>query len=347
MIGLTRRRFTNLALGTGAAALAKPAVLRAQAAIELRLSHYLPPLHGIHTQFIEPWARELERRTGGAVKVTIFPGTAALGNVARQYDQVAAGIVDIAHGLSGLPRGRFPRTSVIDMPFLTPDAGVATWTLWALFPDHLAEEYRDVKVLALHAHNGGLIHTRNKPVRVMADLKGLRIRTPSPAVSSMLEYLGAAPVGLPPGQVYENLQKGAIDGTAFPWDPIDSFKLAEVLTHHLDARAYTVSFFFIMNRRKYDGLPAEIRAVIDDISGDRLIPRFGNWWNEWDRPGIEAAKARGNVITPLTPEERAAWVAALEPMIDGWLGGLEKDGVPNARAIYAQAQALVSRFENG
>jgi hypothetical protein len=58
-------------------------------------------------------------------------------------------------------------------------------------PKYLAEEYSQVKVLALHAHNGGLIHTRGKLVRTMDDLKGLRIRTPSPAVSSMLEHLGA------------------------------------------------------------------------------------------------------------------------------------------------------------
>lgn len=343
---LTRRQFGAAALAAGGI-IGAPAILRAQGAMELKLSHYLPPVHGIHTDFLEPWAKELESRTDGALKVSIFPGTAALGNVAKQYDQVRAGVVDIAHGLSGIPRGRFPRTSVIDMPFLTPNADVATRTLWALYPDHLAQEYREVKVLALHAHNGGVIHTRGKPVRTMEDMRGLRIRTPSPAISSMLEFLGAAPVGLPPGQVYETLQKGAIDGTVFPWDPVASFRLAEVLTHHLDARAYTVSFFFVMNKRRYDGLPAELRQVIDDMSGDALVGKFGPWWNAWDQPGLEAAKARGNTIASLSDEERAKWVEALGPMIDGWLAGLEGEGIGNARGIYEEAQALVGRFSKG
>lgn len=343
MAKLTRRQFGAAALAAGSV-IGAPAILRAQAAMELKLSHYLPPVHGIHTDFLEPWARELESRTDGAIRVSIFPGTAALGNVAKQYDQVRAGVVDIAHGLSGTPRGRFPRTSIIDMPFLTPNADVATRTLWALYPDYLAEEYREVKVLALHAHNGGLIHTRDRAVATMQDMRGLRIRTPSPAISSMLEFLGAAPVGLPPGQVYENLQKGAIDGTVFPWDPVASFKLAEVLSHHLDARAYTVSFFFVMNRRRYEGMPDDLRQVVDSISGDALVGRFGPWWNTWDGPGRAAAEARGNMITVLPEEERARWVGALAPMIDAWLAGLEGEGIGNAREIYAEAQALVDRL---
>ncbi|HEX6978235.1 MAG TPA: TRAP transporter substrate-binding protein [Alphaproteobacteria bacterium] len=317
----------------------------AQQTIELKVSHFLPAVHGIHTDFIEPWARELERRTNNKVKVTVFPGGSSFGDVARQYDQVKAGVIDIAHGLHGIPRGRFPRTSVIDLPFLTENADVATRTLWALYPKYLKEEYPGVKVLALHAHNGGLIHTREKQITQLADLKGLRIRAPSPAVQMMLEYLGATPVGLPPGQVYENLQKGAIDGAVFPWDPVASFKLAEVLKYHLDARTYTVSFFFVMNQRKYDSLPADVKQAIDAISGDALIPKFGPWWNKWDQAGLDQAKARGNVIVRLSDEERNRWRDALTPMTEAYLKSIEDQGVKNVREIYDEARRLVAQFE--
>jgi TRAP-type C4-dicarboxylate transport system substrate-binding protein len=343
MPAIARRQFGAGLLASGAM-LAAPSILRGQGVIELKLSHFVPATHGMHTQFLEPWARDLEQRSDGALRIQVFPGTAALGNVTKQYDQVLAGVTDIGYGLPQIPRGRFPRTSVIEMPFLTPDAGVATRTLWALLPKYLAEEYSQVKVLALHAHNGGLIHTRGKLVRTMADLEGLRLRTPSPAVSSMLEYLGATPVGLPPGQVYESLQKGAIDGTVFPWDPVHSYKLAELLTHHLEARAYTVPFYFVMSMRSYEGLPDDLRTLIDEASGDALIPKFGAWWDGWDRPGREAALARGNTITELSPEERSAWIATLQPMIEGWLDGLEDDDVANAREIYAEAQRLVALY---
>jgi TRAP-type C4-dicarboxylate transport system substrate-binding protein len=308
MPAIDRRQFSAGLLASGAV-LGAPSILRGQGVTELKLSHFVPPSHGMHTQFLEPWAREVEQRSDGALRIQVFPGTAALGNVVRQYDQVLAGVTDIGYGLTGMPRGRFPRTSVIEMPFLTPDAGVATRTLWALLPKYLAEEYSQVKVLALHAHNGGLIHTRDRLVRTMDDLKGLRIRTPSPAVSSMLEYLGAAPVGLPPGQVYESLQKGAIDGTVFPWDPVHSYRLAEVLTHHLEARAYTVPFYFVMNKGSYERLPDELRTVIDEASGDALISRFGRLWDEWDRPGREDAIAR-RTRSP-SSARRSAWPGSL------------------------------------
>ncbi len=326
----------GLALGGGAAS----------AETTLRLSHFLPPVHGIHTDFIVPWTEAIEECTGGEVTFEVFPGGTQLGNVARQQEQVLAGVVDVAHGLTGIPRGRFPRTSLVDLPFLTDDAGAASEALWAIFPEHLAPEYEGLKVLALHAHNGGLIHTRETPVRAPSDLEGLRIRTPSPAISMMLEEVGAVPQGMPPGQVYENLQKGVIDGTVFPWDPVASFRLDEVLNHHTDAGAYTVSFFFVMNERSYDRLSDEAKACIDEHSGGALVSKFGDWWDAWDAPGRTAAVARGSTIIELGEEERDAWRAALQPVHERYIAGLEGDA-PDARQVYEALKAAIAAHEGG
>src|SRR3546814_9651886 len=89
----------------------------------------------------------------------------------------------------------------------------------------------------------------------------------------------------------------------FPWDPINSFRLFEVTKYHLDARSYTASFYFVMNKKKYDSLPADVKTAIDDTTGDALAVKFGDWWNAWDAPGLEAARKKGNVITSLTRSE--------------------------------------------
>ncbi|RED45761.1 TRAP transporter substrate-binding protein [Aestuariispira insulae] len=323
-------------LGTGAAA---------AETIQLKLSHFLPSSHPTQKDFLEPWAKELEQRTGGKVKIEIYPAGSAFGHVAKQYDQVRAGVVDIAHGLTGFPRGRLPRTLIMDLPFLAKSSDAASRTLWELYPEYLAEEYKGLKVLALHAHNPGLIHTRGKQVKTIDDLKGLRLRTPSQAISMMLEQLGATPVGLPPTQVYENLQKGVIDGNVFPYEAVHGFKLFEVLDYHLDAKAYTTSFYFVMNEKKYNALPDEVRAVIDDISGESLVAKFGPWWNEWDKPGIEDIKAKGNPITTLDDAQRAEWRKQLQPTIDGYLDAAEKAGVGNAREIYDAAVDTVAKYD--
>lgn len=330
--------------GATLAAFALPA---SAADITLKLSHFLPDKHGIHQDFLAPWAKELEEKTGGKVAVEIYPVNTAFGNVAKQMDQVRAGVVDIAHGLAGIPRGRMPRTSVMDLPFLVQDAGTATHTIWDLYKEGLLKgDYQGVKPLALHCHNAGLIHTVNTPVRLPADVKGLRLRTPSPATSAMIQDLGGTPVGMPPTEVYENLQKGVLDGTIFTWDAAAAFRLNEVVKYHTDARAYTTCFYFVMNQRTYDGLPADVRQAVDSISGDALIPKFGPWWDKWDQRGLDEAKANGHEIISLTAAERAEWQKALQPTIAEWLKRLKADeGVDNAQAIYDRAQELVQKYE--
>jgi len=313
--------------------------------IELKLSHFLPASHPTQKDFLEPWAAELERRTHGQVKVSIFAAGSAFGHVAKQFDQVKAGVVDISHGLTGFPRGRLPRTLIMDLPFMVKSSDAASKTLWNLYPEYLKEEYRGLKVFALHAHNPGLIHTREKQVNTMDDLKGLRLRTPSLAISMMLKQLGATPVGMPPTQVYENLQKGVLDGNVFPYEAVHGFKLYEVLDYHLDAKAYTTSFYFVMNEKKYNSLPVDVRAVLDDMTGTSLVAKFGPWWNEWDKAGIADINQKGNSITTLSDEQRQQWRTTLQPTIDQYLSDLEEHGIKNAREIYAKAQQFVAQYE--
>jgi TRAP-type C4-dicarboxylate transport system substrate-binding protein len=311
----------------------------------LKLSHYLPSVHGIHTDFIVPWTEDVSACTDGEVQFEIYPGGTQLGNVARQQEQVLAGVVDIAHGLHGIPRGRFPRTSLIEVPFMVDDAGIASETLWEVHPDHLAPEYEGLKVLALHAHNGGLIHTADTRVETMEDMEGLRLRTPSPAVSQMLEALEAVPQGLPPGQVYESIQKNVIDGTVFPWDPVKSFGLNEVLNYHLDAGAYTVSFFFVMNERRYQSLSETAQACIDKYSGASLVGKFGDWWDKWDAAGRREAEQAGDVITHLSREERKRWREALQPMREDYVAQIgDRVGKDEAQAIFeAMRETIVEK----
>jgi TRAP-type C4-dicarboxylate transport system substrate-binding protein len=323
---------------------ASPGSAFAADVIELKLAHYLPTVNGLHSEFMEPWARELEACTKGKVKVTIYPGGTQLGNPTKLYDSVRAGVVDIAHGLTGVPAGRFERTRIADLPFLFTSSDSLTRTLWELYPNYLAQEYPGVKMLALHGPNPAQIHTATKSVKTPDDLKGLRLRSTTTAVKLMFEALGATPVGLPAGQVYENIQKGVIDGTGFTWDTMVAFNLAEVTKHHLDAKLYEVSMWFAMNEKTYNALPADVRNCVDKLSGDNLIPKFGPWWNKWDKAGYDRVVAEGHEIVTLDDKQRAEWAKRLEPMVNDYLSGLEKKGVTNAREIYAQMKEKAAKY---
>jgi TRAP-type C4-dicarboxylate transport system substrate-binding protein len=341
---LSLRSFVVPVVLAATAAFALPA--SAQEKIELKFSHFLPTTHTLHFEFAEPWAKEVEKRTNGKVVVRVFPATSSLGNVANQVDQVRAGVVDIAMGLHAFPRGRFPRTQIAELPFLFETADAASKTLWALYPKYLKDDqgYQGLRPLALHAHNGGLIHTRDRKVAKMEDLSGLRIRTPSAPITEMIKFLGGTPVGLPPGAVYENVQKGVIDGFVFPWDPLNSYKLAELTKFHLDARAYTVPFFVLMNEKKYQSLPADVRKVIDETTGQTLVNRLGTVWDHADDLGREAAKKAGSTLTALSKEERERWVTTLAGQLNRQILELENGGVKNAREIYLEMQKANERF---
>lgn len=332
------------AAGLAAAMIAKPAIA---SGITLKMSNYLSPKHGFTADFMAPFAAELEERTDGAVKVKLYDATSAFGKIDRQADQVRAGVIDIALGLNGIPRDRFPASSVVEMPFLVKTAEEGSRALWDLYKEGLlGSEYDNFKVLGLFTFNGGLIHTVNTPVRTLDDLKGLRLRTPSPAVSAMLEYLGASPVGLPPVAIYEYLQKGTLDGAVTTWDMVGAIKANELLNYHTDAKAYTAGFHILMNKAKYASLPDDVRVVFDDMTGDNLVAKFGDWWNKWDSPGLKDAQARGNEIITIDDATRAEWAKSLEPMITSYLGGLKDMGVNDPIALYARAQELVTKYSD-
>ncbi|MDC0948796.1 TRAP transporter substrate-binding protein [Gammaproteobacteria bacterium] len=341
-VHFTRRGVLTAMGATSVVALAGQA---SAAEVTLKLSNYLPPMHGFTSSFMAPWAQEINERTNGAVAVELFDATSAFGKIDRQADQVRAGVIDISLGLNGIPRDRYPSAAIIEMPFMVEDAGAGSKALWQLYKDGaLGSDYEDFKVLGLFTHHGGLFHTVDKPVHTLDDLAGLRMRTPSPAVSAMLEAVGASPVGMPPSAIYENLQKGSLNGVVTTWDLVGAIRANELLKFHTDARAYVAGFHVLMNQRKFDGLPTEIRDVLEDMTGDNLVAKFGGWWDAWDARGKNDAIERGNEIITIDSETRAEWLERLQPMIDGFLASMADQGVADPQALYARTQELVAGF---
>jgi TRAP-type C4-dicarboxylate transport system substrate-binding protein len=305
--------------------------------VSLRISHYMPPEHGTHADFIEPWARALERRSEGAITATIYDGTTQLGLLAKQHDQVLRGEVDVAHSPGHLPQGRFPRTAIVGMPFLADTAATGSRLLRHLLPRYLAAEYGDFKVLALHADAGGLLHTRDRPIERFEDLAGLRIRTPNKLISDMVASLGGIPVPLAPPDINAALRSGAIDAAAMPWDVVLYTGSDQFLRYHLDNRLYVSPLYFVMNRARYDALPRDLQQAVDDVSGDALMGRFGDWWKRWEKPGVEAVLAQGHTITRLQESERRRWQEVVQPVIDHRLDALAAEGI-DAVEIYRAAR---------
>jgi len=311
--------------------------------IILKFSHFLGPTSFFQLDVVEPWAKELEAKTGGRVKLELHNGSSPLGKVTEQATQVKDGTVDIALGLRGAEGDRFLGSSIIELPFLVPDALRGSRALWALYSDGtLADEYKDYKVLALFVHNPGLIHTSSKRVVNLSDLKGLRLRSPNKTVSAALEYVGAVPVLLQVNDVMPAVKDNKIDGIVTNWgNPLHGFN--DYMKNHTDTRFYTSAFFIVMNRTKYDSLPADIRSAIDSMSGETWSAQFGPLWDKWDKPVRDGAAAPGHEVIVPDDATMAGWREGLRPVTDRYLDELTAKGFAGAREIYARLVSMLGR----
>ncbi len=315
----------------------------AQAQTVLKLSHFLGPTSFFEIDFAQPWAKELEARTNGAVKVEIYNASSPYGDVTKQATQVKDGTIDIALGLRGAEGDRFPRSSIIELPFLVRDAASGSRALWKLYQDGaFGPEFQDYKLLALCVHNPGLIHTASKRITVPADLQGVRLRAPNKAVAAALTAVGATPAILQVNDVMPAVKDGRIDGIVTNWgNPLPNFNDAMKL--HTDIAFYTSVFFVVMNKQKFDSLPPGIRAAIDALANETLVDGFGQLWNKWDQPIRDGAKGPGQEIITPDAAAMAQWHAALQPVADRYLDGLAANGFPEARSVYTRLVAETQR----
>ena len=320
-----------------ASLLATPAA--AQDKLELKFASWVGTVHGHHTAVLVPWTKMLEEKSGGKLKVTIYPGS-TLGKPADHLDLVKNGIADMGFISPGYTPGRFPLISAAELPLLFKTGKGASLATWSLFDKHLKQEFAGVKVLWLWVHPPGHFHLGKKPVRVLEDLAGLKIRAATPMLTQMVKALGATPVSIAAPETYTALERGVVDGTIFPWEAISSFKLAEVLKHHAVVNLYASPLVTIMNQKRYESLPPDLRKVIDDLSGTWGAEFTGAAWDKNELEGIEAAKKAGATIYTVPQEERQRWAAKLKPVEEEWLKSMEAKGLAGRQMLSDLREAV-------
>ena len=339
-VGRSRRRvvlIAALALSALAARAAEP-----DETIVLKLSHHVPPGHHQHSVTFVNWAKELDRRSGGRLKIDIYPAQ-QLGRLSQQYNLVRRGDVDIAFIMHGLPSGRFPLLELTHLPLLFESGEQASRVLMALVPEYLEAEHRDVKILYLFAHAPGVVHTSGRPVYRPEDLRGLRIRHPSSVVGDTLRAWGASPAGISPGDIAENLDKGVIDGVVIPYDGVLSFRLAPYIDYSTELLSYVNSFGVVMNRRSYDALPRDLQRLIDETTGAATAREVGARWDAAEQPGREYMRDNGVEIIELSEAERALFTDSAAYLIEERIEAAEAMGLP-AREFFNRVRELAAQY---
>jgi TRAP-type C4-dicarboxylate transport system substrate-binding protein len=302
----------------------------AQATVELTYSIFFPATH-THTLLATEWGKEIEKRTKGAVKVTLFPG-ATLTPANQAYDGVVKGISDVAMSVFSYTAGRFPLMEVIDMPLGYKNALQSTRLCNAVYKKFQPKELDDVKVMYLHGHGPGILHTK-KPVQKLEDLKGMKIRCTG-TTAKLVTHLGGSPVAMPQTETYDALQKGVVEGVMNPFEALKGWKIAEVIksTTMNYGSAYSMAFFVVMNKKKWDSLPKDVQAVIEKVN-EEWIEKTGKAWDEIDKGGIEFTKAKGNQVITLSPQEDERWAKLAQPILSEYVQAMKAKGIPGDEAL--------------
>ena len=309
--------------------------------IELSYSHFYPAAYG-QALLIEDWAEEIERRTEGRVKITVYPG-GTLTPAPECYEGVVKGTSDIGHTCLAYTRGRFPLMEVIDLPGYPFNAMVTVRVADDFYREFKPAELADTHVLYLYAHIPGVIFTANKPVRTLEDIKGMRIRSTGLS-AKIIEALGAVPVAMPKGEQYDALLKGVVDGTTGAPNELKGWKVAEVAKYCtiVSDAGYVTAFWVGMNLDKWNTLPKDIQKIFTEVSEEWVL-RTGERWNEMEIEGYELGKELGHVFIYPSPEECARWVDAVKPLADKYVADMEAKGLPGREALDYK-QELIEKY---
>jgi TRAP-type C4-dicarboxylate transport system substrate-binding protein len=306
--------------------------------IELKLSHFVPPQHAFH-KWVTAWAENLEKESGGRLKITIYPNGQLVGPPQRQLDAARNGITDIAWVLHGVTPGRYPMTELANLPFSWKgtDADIIEMAkrMTELAPKYFAAEHTGLHILFMSMANPVVVYSK-KPIHKLDDFKGMKIRYASLANKVMLDSLGATTLLIPPPESQDALAKGIVEGATFPHEAGLAYDLASVVKYAIHPGMASATFVMAMNPAKYNLLPPDLKALLDKESGVKAAVSFGKAWAAQEKFARELETSKkGLEIINLPDGEVAKLKALAKKQTDDAVAALEKQGKP-AKAFMAE-----------
>lgn len=310
------------------------------------VSSWLPPSHTL-SETQKDWCTQLEQKTAGKARCNILPrGVAA---APATFDAVRNGLADLSYTVHGYTPGRFVTTQMAEFPFLGDTAepvSVAFQRVYARTPA-MAEEHKGVKVLAVFTHGPGIVFNTKRPITKVDDLAGLKWRVGGGIVNEISKALGMNVTLKPAPDSYELLAGGVMDGTLFPAESTESFKIDKIIRHAttFPGGLYNTSFVFMMNQAKYDKLTPEEKKAVDAISGETAARIFGRGWDKVDTRALALMQANGVVVTKADAKFVADVKAKTAPLEQAWIKSAEAKGMKNPAKVLAEFRAEIAKLE--
>ncbi|HEX7054586.1 MAG TPA: TRAP transporter substrate-binding protein [Burkholderiales bacterium] len=315
------------------AALSLP--VAAQQPVVLKFNSPAPPPSFLHRNAFNPWAKAVSDASGGTLKIEMYYG-GTLGGFGVTYERVLDGVADIGFTLTALAKGKFRQHDVAALPFESKSSLAAATALWRLYGKGItAGEFDAVKPLGIWTFPNSAVNSR-EPVKTLDDLKGKKVTVSNPIAGRTVVALGAAPVAMPPSEIYQALSRGLADMALMPFTGVATFKIHDVAKHHLDVALGADSAVVFINRRKYDALPPKAKAAIDRFSYLEFSQTLGR------AADAEWARSRGTLkdVRTLSAAEEARWKKLVAPVAEQWARE-----TPDGARVLKAFRAEIAAFE--
>lgn len=292
---------------------------------ELVLGHFMGTNHPMHREVFLPLADDLVRLSGGELTLRIVPN---LTNSPAQYSRAVSGELDLAFGLPGYTKDRFPRTQLIELPGIVADAQEATRVLGRSLDLVLKMEYPDVVVLSLWVNEAAVLLSRERTIRSLEDFSGLRVRAADAQSARILTLMGAIPVVIPADGILSAFQGQEIDAALIGASGVLPFRLQTV------ARSCTVGFpslftgfFLVMNQLRWSGLNEASKGWLVKSTGPGLGTVATAAYERSAQKGLEALAAAGASVLELSASESARLKNLVGVVHEDVLGSLAAKGI--------------------
>ena len=299
-----------------------------------------PPAPTFPCVQMERWKVEVEKRTGGKVKIDTFPGGTLLG-AKGMMDGVIAGQADIGCLSMAYQPGRFVLTNATGLPIGIPNAKVGSLVLLDLYEKYRPEEFATVKVLAMFTTAPSNIMSQ-KAVRTLDDLQGLSLRG-SGGAAQVLAAWGANPVGMPMPATPEALQKGVVKGLLSSLETLKDFKFAEMCPYVTVTNTAIYPFAVVMNLDSWNALPKDVQKVMDD-----LVREQSEWTGVYMDSHVQESvqwsqKTHQVEFIQLAAKDKTKWDQRLLPITEKWIANAKAKGLP-ADEIISDIKASITTY---
>lgn len=316
----------------------------------LKMQTMFMPTHAVVKYGLMPWAEELKTKSSGRLVVEIYnPNTICPeGDI---YDAVRDGILDIGVQATQRVKGMFPLSNVIDLPFMFPSAEIAAQVfndLAAEFPE-LKAEYEGVEVLTFWDGCPYQLHTKDKPITTLADIKGRKVGGVSSATAvPIINTFGASAVNIPLADLYVAMQRGQVDTVLAPFPTLVSAKIYEATNYSSVVNVLSGGVYMVMNRDVLVAMPEDLRRILLDSAGPELGRRVAAGIDRSGEEDIAVALKAGQKLNELPQSEILTAFRATQHIVEDWIADCEKQKGQGkvARTIYNRAVELSTKYSD-